>query len=233
MALRKDQKLLIAAAFTVLAVYAVPLLRPLILPLIYFNTHVHELAHALAALVTGGMPQHIIVNADGSGSTPILGGNILLVASAGYMGSTIFGGLLILGSRNEKSARSTLLATFVLFATSLLLLVRINPVGIISGLFWAAALGASAKFLKQDALIFLTRFLGLSLCLTSFQSFLTLVQLTATTNSHNDAMLLQQATMIPAILWSLSWMALSAVALFFTLKSAWNPTPKKTKPPIP
>ena len=233
MALRKDQKLLIAAAFTILAVYAVPLLRPFILPLTYFNTHIHELAHALAALVTGGMPQHIIVNADGSGATPILGGNILLVASAGYMGSTIFGGLLILGSRTEKTARTTLYATFALFVLSVLLLVRVNPVGIISGILWAAALGASAKYLKNDSLIFLTRFLGLSLCLTSFQSFLTLLQLTATTTSHNDAMLLQQATMIPAILWTLAWITLSAIALFATLKSAWKPPLNKAEQPIP
>lgn len=228
MNLRKDQQLLLLAAGITLLVWIVPLLRPLILPLEYFNTHIHELAHALTAIATGGQVKYILVHADGSGVTPISGGWIVPVASAGYVGSTLAGAALIIGSRTEKAARIALTVTFALLAMSMLLFVRGDIIGFISGIFWVAATGAGAKFLKQDALVFVVRFLGFTLCLTSFRSFLSLLNLTVSSNAQTDATLLQRATFIPAVLWAAAWFALAAIALFFSLKSAWNP-PKQSQ----
>ncbi|MCH8979868.1 MAG: M50 family metallopeptidase, partial [Armatimonadetes bacterium] len=108
MALRKDQRLLIWASVASLAVWAVPYLRPVLLPLIFYNTHIHELCHALAAVVTGGSVEFIKVNANGSGVTHTLGGSPFLLATSGYVGSAIVGGLLIFGSRTVEGARKML-----------------------------------------------------------------------------------------------------------------------------
>src|SRR5690606_21025469 len=134
---------------------------------------------ALAAVATGGDVKHIIVHATGSGEAPVAGGNLLLIASAGYIGSALVGGLMILGSRNDQTARRTLTVMFGLMAFSMLFFVRGDWVGVLSGLLWTAVLGLSAKYLKKDATVFLSQFLGVSLCLTSLQSYLVLLNLTA------------------------------------------------------
>lgn len=223
MALRRDQKLLITAAVLTVGLWVVPFLRPLILPLVYFNTHIHELAHALAALATGGQVEYIHVYADGSGATPVRGGAILFVASAGYVGAAVVGGLMILGSRTEDSARRTLWTAFAFMLLSILLFVRFDTVGILSGILWTGALCLAARFLKKDAVILLTQFLGLSLALTSLQSVLILLNLTTNPGLHNDAKILQDATFIPGIVWALLWTAISVIAIWTSLKSAWKP----------
>lgn len=233
MTLRNDQKLLIFAAVLSVGVWVVPFLRPLILPLIYFNTHIHELGHALAAIATGGQVQHIHVYASGSGVTPVQGGSLFLLATSGYVGSSIAGGLMILGSRNEQTARRTLWITFGFMAFSMLFFVRGDWVGFLSGLLWTALLGLAAKFVKRDGTVFLTQFLGLSLCLTSLQAFLVLLNLTAANPSgHNDAKLLQDATLIPGIVWATIWLGISAAAITASLKAAWKPAklPKRNYP---
>ena len=89
MQLRKDQSILLIAGVLSLAIWLLPLLRPILLPLQYYNTHVHELAHALATVLTGGAVEYVSVFANGGGVTLSAGGFGPLIASAGYVGSAI------------------------------------------------------------------------------------------------------------------------------------------------
>ena len=68
MRLRRDQWTLLGASLASVALWATPLLRPFALPLIYLNTHIHELCHAVTTIATGGAVENIIVLGDGSGS---------------------------------------------------------------------------------------------------------------------------------------------------------------------
>ncbi len=63
-------------------------------PVRLFVTYVHEAGHSLAALLTGGQVQGFEVNPDGSGVAVVNGGNIALIAPAGYLGAALFGSLL-------------------------------------------------------------------------------------------------------------------------------------------
>ncbi|MEO7453256.1 MAG: M50 family metallopeptidase, partial [Fimbriimonadales bacterium] len=69
-----------------LALWLVPLFRPILTPLIYFNTHIHELCHALMGMATGGSVLRVVVESNGNGHALIGGGNLILTASAGYVG---------------------------------------------------------------------------------------------------------------------------------------------------
>lgn len=201
-----------------------PYLRLAILPLIYLNTHFHELAHALAALATGGMPERIFVFGDGSGVTPVNGGNLILVASAGYLGTTILGALLILAGRTPEKAKFAIKALSVLLAISTVLFVRGDFAGVASAVFWIPTLWYLASKLKGDNLQFAVQFLGVQMTLTAFQAVLTLFEITAKTDEHSDALLLQQATFIPDVVWAFGWVVLSLILAISALKVSWHST---------
>lgn len=223
MALRRDQKTLLFAAVASFALWAVPLLRPFALPLVYLNTHIHELCHALMAHATGGAASHIMVFANGSGVTPVSGGSIFLSASAGYVGTAIVGALLLASSRTLKGARSMLWTTFAFLAVSLLLFVRGDTIGILSALLWLGALPLMAYRLKGEWVLFAGQFLGLQMALTSLQSLLVLLKVTVSPEPRSDALILQQVTGVPAIVWAVGWSAFGLAAIVVALVTAWKP----------
>ena len=206
-----------------LLLWSIPLLRPIALPLIYLNTHIHELCHALVAIGTSGHVEHILVFGNGSGVTPVVGGSLILTASAGYVGSSLVGGALIVSSRKAKNARIALWVLFVSMALSMLLFVRGDLIGWISGLLWAGTLAVLAKTLKEKQIVFAGQFLGLQLVLTCFQAFLVLMQISVISERQSDAMILAQLTGLPAILWASIWLILGILVVWGSLFRAWKP----------
>lgn len=226
MQLRKDQKLLIWASVASLALWVVPYVRLALLPLIYYNTHIHELCHALAAAITGGEVDFIKVFANGSGVTATLGGSPILLATSGYVGSAIVGGMLIFGSRTVVSAKRMLWVAAGFLVFSMVFYVRGDTVGILTGIGWILALGSMAYWLKGDANIFAVQFLGIQQCMTSVYSFLALIQVSSMPGQHSDAANMEKATNIPAMVWAVLWLLLALSAVGFGIKAAWKTRPK-------
>jgi hypothetical protein len=75
------------------------------------------------------------------------------------------------------------------------------------------AIGWSARWAH-----FFLSFLAVQCCLNAFYDLKTLFLISATTNLHSDAVNMQEATMIPAIVWASFWIILSILALAFGLK---------------
>lgn len=219
--LRKDQKLLLLAGFLALAAWATPAAHAFLLPLIYLNTHLHELCHALAGWISGGRPDYILVNADGSGVTPTAGGSLILVASAGYVGTSIIGGLMILMAADERGAKTALGLLAGSLAISMVLLVRGDAIGLAAGVGWVVLSLVLARCLRQDAAIFATQFLGLQLCLTSGEAFASLFQVSAR-GMHSDAQIMAGASGIPAVAWAMGWFLFSSLAVLAALRTAWS-----------
>lgn len=224
--LRRDQSLLLFASGAAFLLWMVPVGRLVLLPLVYLNTHIHELCHAVAAIATGGSVKEILVFQSGSGVTPVYGGWLTVVASAGYVGSSIVGAAMIFFSRSERGARATLIVLAVALSLSMVLYVRGDWVGVVSGFAWIAILVALAKFLKASSVIFASQFIGVMQCLNAGYSILTLLKITAVTEIQSDAALMQKATMVPAMVWAVCWAALSLILLVLTLLRAWNHKPK-------
>ncbi len=219
--MRPDQTLLLAASAVALASWFVEPLRFVLIPLIYLNTHLHELGHAAAAFASGGLAQAIYVYGDGSGQTPVMGGNALLVASSGYVGTALLGGLFIALTGNERGARQSLFAMGVSLGLSMLFLVRGDGIGLASGLFWTAVAFASAKWMKGQALMFLARFLGVQLCLTSAEAFASLYA-ASSAGLHSDAAILAGLSGIPPLVWASGWLILSLAIVVASLRRAWR-----------
>jgi hypothetical protein len=112
--------LVIAIALTIFLVF-LPFAHIITYPFLIFSTFIHETAHAIAALLTGGQVESLIVRTDGSGLTSTRGGLRFFVSSAGYIGTTLFGALLLILSHKERNVRPVLTgsALFVLIITAL------------------------------------------------------------------------------------------------------------------
>ncbi len=84
---------------------AVPFADWLTYPIRLFVTYIHEGGHALATILTGGSVSSMTVDPNTSGLTMTRGGFGLLISSAGYLGTTIFGALVLLLAQRESRAK--------------------------------------------------------------------------------------------------------------------------------
>src|SRR4026209_2067539 len=106
--------LLVATAISVLiwvASWYLPLLGYVVYPLQLFATFIHEGSHVLATLLTGNSVQSLTVSSDGSGAVWSQGTGAfssLLISSAGYLGTTLYGALLLAWMRFGKPSRIAL-----------------------------------------------------------------------------------------------------------------------------
>lgn len=219
---KPHQTALMTAALGAFLTMTVPYLHLLLLPLQYLNTHTHELCHALTAVATGGSVSHIDVFANGSGETPIGGSIMTLTASAGYVGASLIGAAMIFFGRTPEKARRVLFGLGAILAISMLIWVRGDLVGIISGLGWAAALLYTGTAIKGPWSIYLVQFLGVEQCLSSLGALLVLLHISTATETQSDASIMQSVSGIPAIVWAVAWSCLSLGLMFVALRAAWR-----------
>ncbi|RAL20390.1 hypothetical protein DL240_17575 [Lujinxingia litoralis] len=113
--------LLIFAVALVVVTMLVPYGYVVAYPLRLFGTFVHESAHALATVLTGGSVSGMHVNLDTSGVTLSRGGSRFLISSAGYLGTVAAGAALLIAGKRQGWARKTLIVLGVstLVATAL------------------------------------------------------------------------------------------------------------------
>lgn len=220
--LRPHQKALILATILAVLAWTVPLLSWLMLPLQYLNAHLHEMSHAIMTILTGGSVTDIHVYSDGSGETPVSGGGIFLIGSAGYLGAALIGAAMVYFGRSERGARLVLRTTALALSISMIIWVRGDFAGVISGIAWIAVLLGCASLLRGLPLLFGVQFFGLQQCLTSMQAVYTVLRISTLGERHSDAQILASVTGVPALLWALSWCLLSGVLIFVTVRAAWS-----------
>jgi hypothetical protein len=217
-----NRNLLLAAGGLSVVLWAVPVLGLVTLPLIFLNTHLHELCHALAGVLTGGRIGHIVVHSTGGGVTLIAGGIPLIYASAGYVGAAMVGALMIARGSKPSGAKSTLMVLAVLLALGMLLWVRGDLVGILTGGFWVLLLALFSRKLEGPNAVFAAQFLGMQQCLMAVQSLWVLLQVSTVPQVSNDAKNLQEITGLPAVLWAVLWTLIGLMAMGASLRSAWK-----------
>ncbi|HYE74670.1 MAG TPA: M50 family metallopeptidase [Blastocatellia bacterium] len=186
-------------------------------PFRLFVTFIHEGGHAAATWLTFGHVDRIVINPDTSGVTLTLGGLGLLVASAGYLTTTIYGATLLVICRQGRSSKSVIALT----AAAILAL----TVFVVSGTFgWLVGLGlvAGLIYVAVAASIrvahFFLSFLAVQCCLNALYDLNTLFVISAMSRTPSDAMNMQRMTMIPAVFWSVAWLGVSIIVLIWALR---------------
>lgn len=219
--LRSLQHLIIAALITA-GLYFVPYLGWVTYPIRLFVTFIHEGSHALAAVLTGGNVHSLVIRPDGSGVTWSAGGFGIVVSSAGYLGATLFGALLVAALRRGIAAKSLMLATGVLIGLMTLVWVRppdVTELGnfglsVVAGIALTAALILGGLRLPERSAAFAMSFLGVQCILNALFDLNTLLSLSVAGVTQSDAGNMFRMTLIPAPFWAVLWIGVAAFMLW-------------------
>lgn len=226
MSVLKNEGRLLTALALIVVLMNVPYGSYLLYPFELFSTWVHEMSHGLMAILVGGEIDSLKVFYDGSGlaTTRYPRGrlNSAAVSSAGYLGTALFGGLLLAARRFPKIGRTgtTLIGATMLLST--LLWVR-NGFGLVSIPLMGFALLAAGRRLSEERAGFLFALLAATCSLNSLTSIRVLFsgstfQVGGQAVRHSDAHSVAEQLMLPAGFWAGSWMLLSFVLLFLGLR---------------
>src|SRR5215213_832731 len=226
--------LLIAATISVV-LWFIPFAEFLTYPFRIFVTFIHEGGHALAALLTGNSVASLSIATNASGETYTTQGGLIsqiLISSAGYLGSTAFGALLLILIRKAVAARIVLLACgLYVFALTMIY-------GLIKPLFWLTGLSGIpftllagicisvglvliARFASARVATFFVSFLAVQCVLNALFDLKTLLFMSspfAGMTVSTDALNMARATGIPAIFWTVAWITLALGILWFAMR---------------
>ena len=248
--------LLIAATISVV-LWFIPFAEFLTYPFRIFVTFIHEGGHALAALLTGNSVASLSIATNASGETYTTEGGVvsqIFISSAGYLGSMAFGALLLILIRKTVAARIVLLACaiYVFGLTMIFGLIKplfwVNawsgiPFTLFAGLFISVGLVLIARFATARVATFFVSFLAVQCVLNALFDLKTLFFISspfAQQTVHSDAMNMAVATGVPAIFWTIAWIAFALGILWFAMRlyvarreSSYQPDlPFEDAPPI-
>jgi len=210
--------MLVLASSATLALWFVPYAEIVAYPLRLFVTLVHEAAHAVAALVTGGSVIYIRIQPDGGGVTATRGGAAPIISSAGYVGAVLYGSALLSWCRQPRRARVVLGATALGVAAMTLAFVRpMLGFGFLVGAAWSLALGFAWRIASGRIAQFLVGFLAVQSCLNALFDLKHLFVLSAA-EAPTDALAMQELTRIPALVWVLLWTGVALGLLVVALR---------------
>jgi hypothetical protein len=212
----------------------VPIVGWLFTPINQFTTMVHELSHAFVCIVTGGWVTGLTVVGDGAGHGGLTfchGGLPFFYTQAGYLGTAIFGSLLVFLGQYPKLSKATLVLLGTAIGLASIFLVGANLfntgfAGFLS-LLWGVAMSvfliwAGLKW-KPSAANLLLLFLAVQTALNSVVCIYYLVQIyfgfVPSSAAWSDATSMSQMTggLIPPFVWSLLWFVMSISLLSVTL----------------
>lgn len=232
-------KLLLVATVITIALWFIPYAEYLVYPIRLFVTFIHEGSHALVSLLTGGSVQSLTVSANGEGAVWSASANwfsFALTASAGYLGTTAFGVLLLFLLRRAYSAHAILFSVAgfigimtILFALIVPLInflsgeVTLSSIAFttLTGAALTAGLFAIGRFGSLKVANFAVAFLAVQLVLNALSDLKTLFFLNAPiigSNIQTDAVNMQQATGLPAIVWIFIWIGISVLMISVGLR---------------
>ena len=143
-----------------------------------------------------------------------MGGEPFLIASAGYVGSAFFGGILLLLSVRDKWASVVFGGLALLFGVITVWFVR-NLFGLVFGLGTAAAF--AFLYWKPLAVAhYIVDFLVVTSSLYALYDLTDFLRV----GTRTDAVILAEITSVPAFIWALLWSGVSLSVVYLAAKRA-------------
>jgi hypothetical protein len=231
--------LLLVATIITIALWFLPYTEYLVYPIRLFVTFIHESGHALVAVLTGGSVQSLTISADTSGLTYAVPSGFfgaLLTSSAGYLGTTVFGVLMLYLIRKRFSPNKILTAEGIFVAVMLVVFTIISPIfnlftlqvpfssllfTIIAGGFLAAALIGLGIYSSPKIVGFAVAFLAVQCLLNALFDLKTVLMINTPvvgSDMANDAANMAAITHIPGFFWVLIWIGISILMISLGLR---------------
>ena len=195
---------------------------PFVYPLKIFVVLLHEVSHAMALLATGGSVDYITLDPQQGGATWGSGGVRFITLSAGYLGSLMLGGMLVLGAQSPR-LRSEWLLGFVGVVILVLTAIYLEgPFAVGFGVLFGLALLAGSQ--KLDATWSARVLSALGLTSVGYAIFDIKSDILDRPELQSDAAMLAELTGIPTLFWGILWIGLAiaaaAILLGRTVRSA-------------
>lgn len=175
----------------------------------------HEMSHAIAAALTGGDVLSMTLLRGEGGSAVTRGGNLFLIASAGYLGSLLGGiGLLMIALKSRWDR----IALAVLGAVTLVLtMIYMREVfALVFGIGTGISLMIASRYLPVQLCDMILRLLGLtSMIYVPYDIFSDTI---ARASMRSDARIIAETVGGPTVFWGGLWLVLSLVLIGATLR---------------
>jgi len=192
----------------------------LVYPLKIFVVLLHETSHAMAAVATGGSIQRITLDPLQGGACYCPGGSAFLTLSAGYLGSLLWGGLMISVARSKRVKTNLVNSLIGGLVIGLTILYVRNGFGIAFGIGFGLVMIAASRKLSSS----LNRSLLLTLGLTSALYAILDIKSDVLDRPElqSDARMLAELTGIPTLAWGALWIVAALAFSFWLLRRAYQ-----------
>lgn len=241
--------LLIAATISVVLSF-IPFAEFLVYPFRIFVTFIHEGGHAIAALLTGNTVSSLSVAPNASGMTYTTRGGLvsqIFISSAGYLGAMAFGALLLALIRKAIAARLVLLGCGIFVFTLTMIYGLLKPIfsinawsgipfTLFAGVIISVGLFLIARFASARVATFFVSFLAVQCVLNALFDLKAVFLLASPFEMqevHTDAVNMAAATGIPAIFWTVIWIASALAILWFVMRLYVAGRDKGYQPDLP
>ena len=184
-------------------------------PLKLLVVFLHESSHALMTVITGGEVLELVIDQNQGGYVSALGGNRFLVLSAGYLGSILWGAVIVIlasYSRQDKILMGIL-------GSIICLITLIYGKGLFVFLFGIGlgmAMIASAIYVNEAINDSILRFIGfVNLMYVPLDIYSDTI---ARSHLRSDARMLAEEFGGTTLLWGSIWIVISTLIVILTLK---------------
>jgi hypothetical protein len=189
-------------------------------PLKIFVVLLHELSHAIAVWVTGGVVQQITLDPRQGGATFAAGGSAVLALSAGYLGSLLWGCVLVVVAHLKRVHAGWVMGAVGALVLELTVLYLRGGFAVAFGLFFGLVLLVAAWKLPELWNRRLVLVLGMTSCLYAVLDIKSDVLDRPTLPS--DAAMLAEVTGWPTLFWGTVWIALALAVCALLFRWAWK-----------
>ncbi len=178
-------------------------------PLKIFVVFMHEVSHGLAAIATGGRILEIQINPQQGGHALTQGGSRFWTLTAGYLGSLLWGGIiLLLAARTRFDKAISILIGVGMVAISIGL--GESTFTYLFGIGFGVALIAIGFYLPEVVNDWVLRIIGVTSCLYAILDIKS--DVLDRSSLRSDARMLSEVTGIATEIWGALWI-LIAIAL--------------------
>jgi hypothetical protein len=239
---RVELRTLAIALLLSLLLWNVPSGGVVLYPFKLLATWMHELSHGIAMVLTGAGFDRMIVYRDTSGLAyatssvgPVASG---VIAAAGYMGTPVWGAVLLVATPDARTARRALLLLAVLLIASAMFVVAPSRDENMFGPYAIAAMGGAVALcaiaLPARWRLGVAHFIAAQACVNALLDIRVLLRpsqvvdgiAAAMSDAHNMAMLTFGTTTTWAVwTWALAWLAWSLIVLFAAVRISALRTP--------
>ena len=199
---------------------------PFVYPLKIFVVFMHEVSHGLAAIATGGRIVEIQINPQQGGHALTQGGSRFLTLTAGYLGSLLWGGLiLLLAARTRLDKAISILIGIGMVAISIGY--GESAFTYLFGIGFGVALVAIGFYLPEAVNDWVLRIIGVTSCLYAILDIKS--DVLDRSNLRSDARMLSEITGIATEIWGVLWILIAiGLTLWFLYLSGKTPTDQQT-----